>query len=49
MLTELQADYQAKLHGLFDEQYTLNYWVDYAEGERVILCDGVESPGSPLE
>ena len=39
MQFELQASYISKLPGLYDEQYELGYWVDYAEVERIAHKD----------
>ena len=35
-LSELQASYNKKLLGLYQEQYGMGYWAGYAEAERIM-------------
>ena len=42
MLSGLQASYNLKLLGLYDEQFVLGYWADYVESEH-IACGDPES------
>ena len=39
VLTELQASYNAKLLGLYAEQYEYGYWVGYDEVGRIARGD----------
>ena len=39
VLEKLQAWYMAKLPSLYDEQFKLDYWAEYAEGEQNTIYD----------